>query len=81
MAPWLIHFSIRSISLEFNLRLDEGGGIKIDVSLEEIRMKTSDNCGLPETKACPDGFSFRALNALSSLSSRRPAWRLLASGP
>ena len=53
----------------------------MDVSLEEILIKTSDNLGLPETMACADGFSFKALNASFSLSSRRPAWRLLASGP
>src|SRR3569833_108083 len=81
-APCFIHFLTRSTSCGVRrFRLEFAGGIMSEVSLVEMRRKSSDISGLPGTSTCALGLSLNALKALSGLSSRRFACLLLASGP
>ena len=66
-------------SLSVSGRFSLGGGITSSGSTEEMRLANSLAARSPGTIArCPD---FNAAYAPSAVSSRRPALRLLASGP
>ena len=81
LAPCLIHFLMVSISVALSLRLDSGGGIISEASVDSILATISDFAGFPGTMACAPGFSLSAAYALSSLSSLKPDSRLFSSGP
>ena len=80
-APWAIHFLMISISFLVKLRLEDGGGITSAVSGLMSLAYNADCIGSPGTITCFEGSSFRAAKAPSSVSKRRLACLLFASGP
>src|SRR6185503_16620978 len=82
LAPCLIHFLTSATSYGVSrFSPDLGVGIISSESVEVTRRYNSDAPRSPGTSACAFGSSFNAAYALSGISRRKFAWRLLASGP